>query len=300
MHIDVSMDLVDECTPVHVDLGPGDMLYLPPMVVHHVESLSELTMGYNVFSASTVSEGVGELNELAKIPLLHEFVKPLSDHRVAYPATTRASMSKSEWTVAAASENATSDNEITTATWLTQHCLLRLVFTVMGRYTWADAHSDWVSCSPTSSTSTSSLANKSASMCKAKQFVRAFLTRRYEPLAREGVEIWTPTAAVALFRRYCSTDDEDSRWNSLGDKPSFLQLLGADPGSVSAKELRSTWDSTCDSRTEGVYALLDGLSSSAAGLNSVEMALQGYLEEQAWHLVGLEKIQPFLLACLAT
>ncbi len=282
-----------------MDLGPGDMLYVPPMVVHHVEALSELTMGYNVFSASTVSEGVGELSELAKVPILHEFLPPPPEHRGAYPVTSSSLASTSESTgrvnLAAALEDATPDADIAAAAWLTQHCLLRLVSTVMTRYAWAKTHSDWVSCSSGTSTSTS------LGMCQAKQFVREFLTRRYGPLAREGVEIWTPTAAAALFRGYCSSGgDEGSHWKYLGLKQSVSELLGARPGSASDKELRRTWDVTCDSRIEGVYVLLDGLSGSAAGLNSVEVALQGYLEEQAWHLVGLEKIQPYLLACLAT
>ena len=255
LNIDVSTEQVDDCTPVHVDLGPGDMLYLPPMVVHHVEALSELTMGYNVFSASTVSEGVGELSELAKVPLLHELV-PSSDHRGHFPNISGSLTSTSESTVAALEDVAPGD-DIAAATWLTQHCLLRLVSTVMLRYAWANMQSNWVSCSPT--TSTSLLSNKSVGSCKAKHFVRDFLKRRYEPLSHEGVEIWTPTAAIALFRGYCSSSgNEGSYWKSLVRKQSIAELLGVSPESSSAEELRGTWDATCDSRTEGVYVLLDG------------------------------------------
>ena len=42
--------------PVSVVLEPGDLLYIPPMMVHHVEALSKPTIGFNVFSGSLVSE----------------------------------------------------------------------------------------------------------------------------------------------------------------------------------------------------------------------------------------------------
>lgn len=297
---------MDDCTPVHVDLGPGDMLYLPPMVVHHVEALSELTMGYNVFSASTVSEGVGELSELAKIPLVHELV-PLRDRRGGYLATDGDSISKDDSMVATpgtASKDVPPDGMVA-AGWLTQRCLLRLVSTAMVRYSWAATQLDWEPCSAFASTSATILSNSAASECKAKHFVREFLTRRYAPLAREGVEIWTHEDAVTLYRGYCSTEaggqlNEGSWWESRAAEQFVSEVSGATSGTASAEQLRSSWDATCDLRTEGVIALLDGLKDSSAGLNAVEVALQSYLEEQAWHLVGLKKIQPFLLACLAS
>ena len=284
-NVGVSTDVVDECTPIHVDLEPGDMLYLPPMVVHHVEALSDVTMGYNVFSGSTVSEGVGELSELAKIPLVHELAAPV------------------ETAGAAAGENPPNDDMVA-STWLTQRCLLRLVAAVMTRYAWDDSQPDRESCSASMLTSTLFVSNKSASECKAKQFVRDFLTRRYAPLQREGVEIWRSADAVTLFRGFCAVDgqnlSEGSWWESRAAKRTISELLHTSLDTASPNALRNSWDATCDSRTEGVFVLLDGLSQSPAGLHGVEVALQGYLEEQAWHLVGLEKIQPFLLACLAT
>ncbi len=42
--------------PGSVVLEPGDLLYIPPMMVHHVEALSKPTIGFNVFSGSLVSE----------------------------------------------------------------------------------------------------------------------------------------------------------------------------------------------------------------------------------------------------
>jgi len=38
-----------------------------------------------------------------------------------------------------------------------------------------------------------------------KRLIREFLATRYAPLAREGVEIYSPAKASALFRGYCSS-----------------------------------------------------------------------------------------------
>ena len=120
-------------------------------------------------------------------------------------------------------------------------------------------------------------------------FVREFLETRYAPLAREGVEIYSEAEGTDLFHPYCIGDDFRTAFDpSFGD---FELVAGQDSWGA--------WDAACDVRTEGVKAALDGLSKSSAGRHAVDMALQGYLEEQAWLLVGLGKIQPFLLACLA-
>ena len=66
--------------------------------------------GYNVFSSSTVSEGVGELRELAKTPLVYELVPSGND-----PLHIQVARGKEPGAL-----------DIT-AVRLTQHCLQRLI-----------------------------------------------------------------------------------------------------------------------------------------------------------------------------